>query len=136
MSTGKLVLLRTKNFNGFAVGMELFINDRSFGIMKSGEKKEFELEPGTYKIKVQQNIKSGEKEITIHEGNTSSYSFYPNFLSLVSFISPLIGLGLLFLFKIPITYAALILLPGAITSVYLLTAGKKKYFLFKPMPLN
>ena len=131
MNTGKLILLRKKNFNGLAVGMDVFINDKPFGKMASGEKKEFDLEPGTYKIKVQQNIKSGEQTISIEEGKTVSYSYFPSLLSIVSFLSPLIGLGLLFLFKIPIIIAGLILIPGAIVSIYLLTAGKNKYFIFK-----
>ncbi|MEO6304755.1 MAG: hypothetical protein ABIP51_16460 [Bacteroidia bacterium] len=131
MSSGKLILTRKKNFNGLAVGMEVYINDRSYGNMASGEQKEFELEPGTYTVKVKQNIKSGEQSVVIEAGNTIKYAYYPSLLSLVSFISPLIGLGLLFLFHFPLSYTALILLPGAITSIYLLTAGKTKYFLFK-----
>ena len=130
MSTGKLILHRKKNFNGLAVGMDVYINDRLYGNMSSGEEKEFELEPGNYKIRVQQNIKSGEKEIVIEAGKTISYSYYPNALSLVSFISPLLGLGLLFLFKISLSLTALILIPGAVTAIYLLTSGKTKYFLF------
>ncbi|MBL7911246.1 MAG: hypothetical protein JNJ41_09360 [Bacteroidia bacterium] len=131
MSKGKLILHRKKNFNGMAVGMDVYVNDQLLGKMVSGEKKEFDLEPGSYKIRVQQNIKSGEQNIIIEAGKTIAYSYYPNFLSIVSFVSPLIGLGLLFLFKISLSLAALILLPGAITAVYLLTAGKTKYFLFK-----
>ncbi|MDP1803078.1 MAG: DUF2846 domain-containing protein [Bacteroidota bacterium] len=130
MGTGKLILYRKKNFNGLAVGMDVYINDTLYGKMASGEKKEFDLEPGTYKIRVQQNIKSGEQDVIIEAGKTISYAFYPSMLSLVSFVSPLIGLGLLFLFKISLSLAALILLPGAITAIYLLTAGKTKYFLF------
>jgi hypothetical protein len=130
MSTGKLILYRKKNFNGLAVGMDVYINDKLRGKMMSGENKEFDLEPGTYKIRVQQNIKSGEQDVTIESGKTLNYSYYPSLLSLVSFISPLIGLGLLFLFRISLSLTALILLPGAITAIYLLTAGKTKYFLF------
>lgn len=131
MSSGKLILHRKKNFNGMAVAMDVFVNDKPIAKMASGEKKEIDLEPGIYKIRVQQNIKSGEQDVKIEAGKTTSYSYYPNLLSIVSFISPLIGLGLLFLFKISLSLAAIILLPGAITAVYLLTAGKTKYFLFK-----
>ncbi|MBA2613403.1 MAG: DUF2846 domain-containing protein [Bacteroidetes bacterium] len=130
MSNGKLILYRKKNFNGLAVGMDIYINDQSYGKMASGEQKEFDLEPGVYKIKVQQNIKSGEQEVTIEAGKTISYAYYPSLLSIVSFVSPLIGLGLLFLFKISLSLTALLLMPGAITAIYLLTAGKTKYFLF------
>lgn len=131
MSTGKLVLLRKKNFNGLAVGMDVFINDKPFGKMASGEKKEFDLEAGTYTIKVQQNVKSGQQVVIIEEGKTTEYSYSPSLLSIVSFVSPLLGLGLLFLFKINVIIAGLLLLPGAIVSIYLLTAGKNNYFLFK-----
>ncbi|MDO8998621.1 MAG: hypothetical protein Q7W45_02570 [Bacteroidota bacterium] len=131
MSTGKLILLRKKNFNGLAVAIDVFINDQPQGKMVSGEKKEFDLEPGSYKIKVQQNVKSGEQTVIIYPGKTISYSYFPSLLSIVSFLSPLLGLGLLFLFKIPIIIAGLILLPGAIVSIYLLSSGRSKYFLFK-----
>jgi hypothetical protein len=131
MSKGKMILYRKKNFNGMALSMDIFINDNSFGKIASGEQKEIELEPGIYKIRVQQNIKSGEKEIIIEENKTIKYSFTPNPLSIITITSPLIGLGLLFLFKLSLSYTALILLPGALASVYLLTAGKTRYFLFK-----
>jgi hypothetical protein len=131
MGTGKLVLLRKKNFNGLAVGMDIFINEKLVAKMSSGEQKEFDLEPGTYAIKAQQNIKSGEQIVVIEEGKTKAYSYSPSLLSIVSFVSPLLGLGLLFLFKIPIIIAGLLLVPGAIVSIYLLTSGKSKYFIFK-----
>jgi hypothetical protein len=131
MKTGKLVLLRKKNFNGLAVGMDIFINNKPYGKMVSGEQKEFDLKPGTYIVKAQQNIKSGEQTVVIEEGKTISYSYSPSLLSIVSFVSPIIGLGLLFLFKISIVIAGLLLIPGAIVSIYLLTAGKSKYFIFK-----
>ncbi|MBA3682625.1 MAG: hypothetical protein H0W73_15910 [Bacteroidetes bacterium] len=128
---GTLILHRKKNFNGMAVGMDIFINDKPYGRINSGEQKEIELEAGTYNLKVQQNVKSGEQQITIEENKTIKYSFTPNLLSIITVAAPLIAFGLLFLFKLPLSYAALILLPGAIASVYLLTAGKTKYFLFK-----
>jgi hypothetical protein len=65
MGTGKLVLLRKKNFNGLAVGMDIFINEKLVAKMSSGEQKEFDLEPGIYTIKAQQNIKSGEQIVLI-----------------------------------------------------------------------
>ncbi len=128
---GKLILHRKKNFNGMAVPIEILINNSSYGKISNGEEKEIDLEPGTYQVKVQQNIKSGEQQITIEENKTTKFSFTPNLLSIVTVASPLIAFGLLFLFKLPLSYGALILLPGAIASVYLLTAGKTKYFLFK-----
>ncbi len=128
---GKLILHRKKNFNGMAVPIEILINSSSYGKISNGEEKEIDLEPGTYQVKVQQNIKSGEQKITIEENKTTKFSFTPNLLSIVTVASPLIAFGLLFLFKLPLSYGALILLPGAIASVYLLTAGKTKYFLFK-----
>ncbi len=128
---GKLILHRKKNFNGMAVSMDVFINDISYGKISNGEEKEIELEPGTYQLKVKQNIKSGEKQIIIEENKIVKYSFTPNLLSIVTVASPLIAFGLLFLYKLPLSYGALILLPGAISSIYLLTAGKTKYFLFK-----
>lgn len=131
MSIGKLVLIRKKNFNGLAVGMDIFINEKLVAKMASGEQKEFDLEPGTYAVKAQQNIKSGEQVVVIEEGKTTTYSYSPSPLSIVSFVSPLLGLGLLFLFKISIIIAGLLLVPGAIVSIYLLTSGKNKYFLFK-----
>lgn len=114
-----------------AVSMDVFINDISYGKISNGEEKEIELEPGTYQLKVKQNIKSGEKQIIIEENKIVKYSFTPNLLSIVTVASPLIAFGLLFLYKLPLSYGALILLPGAISSIYLLTAGKTKYFLFK-----
>jgi len=131
MSKGKLILHRKKNFNGLAVSMDIFIDDKPYGKILSGEIKEIELEPGSHKIKVQQNIKSGEKEIIIEENKTEKYSFSPNPLSIITVTSPLIGLGLLFLYKLSLSYTALILLPGALASIYLLSAGKTRYFLFK-----
>jgi hypothetical protein len=131
MSTGKLVLLRKKNFNGLAVGMDIYINEKLAAKMASGEQKEFDLEPGSYTIRAQQNIKSGEQVVVIEDGKTTTYSYSPSPLSIVSFVSPLLGLGLLFLFKISIIIAGLILIPGAIVSIYLLTSGKNNYFLFK-----
>lgn len=131
MGTGKLVLIRKKNFNGLAVGMDILINEKLVAKMASGEKKEFDLEAGTYTIKAQQNIKSGEQVVVIEEGKTTAYYYSPSLLSIVSFVSPLLGLGLLFLFKISIIIAGLLLVPGAIVSIYLLTAGKNNYFLFK-----
>lgn len=128
---GKLIIHRKKNFNGMAIAMDVFINDTLHGKISNGEEKEIDLEPGTYNLKVQQNIKSGEQQIIVEENKTIKYSFTPNLLSIVTVASPLIAFGLLFLFKIPLSYGALILLPGAIASVYLLTAGKTKYFLFK-----
>ncbi len=133
MNTGKLILKRTKNFNGMAVSMEVFIDGMRMDKMLNGEQKEFELEPGIHKIKVQQNIKCGEQEVVIEPGKTVGYSYSPTPLSIITFLSPLIGLGLLFLFHFSLLYTALILLPGAIVAVYLLTAGRSKYFLFKPL---
>lgn len=128
---GKLILHRKKNFNGMAIPMDVIINDTSYGKISSGEEKEIELEPGIYHLKVQQNVKSGGQQILIEENKTIKYSFTPNLLSIVTVASPLIAFGLLFLFKLSLSYGALILLPGAMASVYLLTAGKTKYFLFK-----
>lgn len=80
MSTGKLVLVRKKKFNGLAVGMDVFINDKPFGKMASGEKKEFDLEPGTYKIKVHSDKYSAEVKADIEEAKNIGVRGVPFFV--------------------------------------------------------
>lgn len=131
MNPGTLILHRKKHFIGLNAAMEVFINDKSCGVIKSGEAKEFNLNEGTYNLNVKQNYKSGQHQIVIDPNKISKYIVVPSNLNLVSFISPLIGLGLLFLFKIQLIIVGLILLPGAITSIYLISSGKTKYFTLK-----
>ena len=128
----KLIITRTSEWNNKAREFGIYLNDKKIGVIDDGEKKEFEIEPGVYKVngkidwckspKIEFNIKDNEsKEIEI-----SGFKYG-------NIIMP-IGLGIvLFFFLIKLIFKIesnfLIILGGIgfLYPLYYITIGKNKY---------
>lgn len=128
--TGTLELYRKRNFDGLLVDVDIYINNQLVGSMSNGERKIFDLPPGSHIIKAKQRNKSGEQHITINENQTIGYSFQPTKWSLLCFASTLIAFILIYLYSLSIILLVLALLPGFIIAMYLVLFGRKKYFVF------
>lgn len=131
MKSGKIILQRQKNLNGLFLDVQIYIDNKLTDTITSGGQKEFNIDLGRHIIKVQQHKKIGEQEINVNENETTTYSFRPNRISLISFISPVIAIALFYLYDLSLILTGLLLLPGVATAIYSLTSGRKKYFVFE-----
>ena len=128
----KLIITRTSEWNNKARKFGLYLNDKKIGTIEDGEKKEFEIEPGIYKINGKIDwCKSPKIEFDITENESKEIEI--SGFKYGNIIMP-IGLGIvLFFFLIKLIFKIesnfLIILGGIgfLYPLYYITIGKNKY---------
>ena len=125
------MILRKKSFNGLLATVDLYLDGQLTGTINNGQQQELNLETGHHLIKVQQQGKSGACTVEVKAGEVVHLSFRPSATPLFSFFSTLVAIALLFIFK-PVYYVTVgLILPGVIASIYSLTLGREKYYVFR-----
>ena len=92
----KLIITRTSEWNNKAREFGIYLNDKKIGVIDDGEKKEFEIEPGIYKINGKIDwCKSPKIEFDITENESKEIEI--SGFKYGNIIMP-IGLGIMLLF--------------------------------------
>ena len=92
----KLIITRTSEWNNKAREFGIYLNDKKIGVIDDGEKKEFEIEPGIYKINGKIDwCKSQKIEFNITENESKEIEI--SGFKYGNIIMP-IGLGIMLLF--------------------------------------
>ena len=128
----KLIITRTSEWNNKAREFGIYLNDKKIGVIDDGEKKEFEIEPGIYKINGKIDwCKSQKIEFNITENESKEIEIsgfkYGNIIMPIGLGIMLLFLLIKFLFKIESNFLILLGGIGFLYPLYYITIGKNKY---------
>ena len=128
----KLIITRTSEWNNKARKFGLYLNDKKIGTIEDGEKKEFEIEPGVYKINGKIDwCKSQKIEFNITENESKEIEIsgfkYGNIIMPIGLGIMLLFFLIKFLFKIESNFLILLGGIGFLYPLYYMTIGKNKY---------
>ena len=132
----KLIITRTSERNNKARKFGIYLNNEKIGVIDDGEKKEFEIEPGNYKINGKIDwCKSPKLEFKIAENETKEIEFsgykYGNLFSRISLGFILIYFLTKIAFKIDLEFLIYISVILFLYPMYFLTFGKNRYLRVK-----
>lgn len=130
----KLIITRTSEWNNKAREFGIYLNDRKIGVIDDGEKKEFEIESGDYKIHGKIDwCKSQKFEFKIAENESKEIEIsgykYGHLVIRISLAVMLIYFLLMNFFDISLNFLIFIVAAGFLYPMYYITFGKNRYLI-------
>jgi hypothetical protein len=130
MQAEKLIIQRNKRWSDSKYSVGIYIDDEFIVNTIESDRQEILLSPGKYRLKVEQAHRSGETEIEIKKGKTSSITFSSSAIRNYIYLSSLAGVLGASLLDTNGPEELLFFLPFVLLLIYSVTQGRKNYFVF------
>ena len=132
IKTGTLIIVRKTGLQSKRYSAGIYIDNEYMGKLFDGDKQEFEIEAGVHKLRVEQGLRSGEREINIQSSQVNNYSMRSTNADYAAVFFILCAAFINGMYTLPFSLQFLIYFPGLATAVYTYTLGRKAYFIIEP----